>query len=484
MKKNLLYVGFGFFTLFYYSKLQSQCTVSDLAIELKSTVPVTGGCRVIFNFSWTQEVNNGNKFAYVHLWNTSQYPDLLANGLAYTNPPDYPTNSDLVNALATIVIDSNGTANPVIGTEYHPQTSVPVLTTGLIIRKRNINSSMERMTVENIILIIPNCTGSGITGDIWASQASNGKNVHCVSSGVSVVVGNPTMLGSLLCNVPRQYSLQINNLATSAISVSYNILIDEGDGIYEPFTHDLKITSSPVGPFTIAGSSNYQSGLQSYLPYSGQKPYSDHGLWVEAITGGFPNKTIYFIENSCIPLPVYFKSFTAQRNGYIVTLKWQTATELNNTGFEIQRKTGTGNFETIDFVPSKATDGNSQAELSYSYDDINISNVISEYRLKQIDFSRQSTYTEIKAVKGIGQPSGIVIYPNPSSNGKMHILFDDMNVHNISIIDMNGRVIKQWDNYADNNLSVVGLLPGIYFLRVVDRTNGKIMPNKFVIAGR
>lgn len=481
MKKNLPLAVIGFLAFSFCYRVQAQCTVSDLAIELKSAVPVSGGCRVLFNFSWTQEVNGGNKFAYLHLWNSSQYPDLKANGNAYTNPPDYPTASDLVTALATITIDGNGTTTPVIGTEYHPEPAVAVLTSGLIVRKENINLSQERMTVENIILIIPNCSGSGITGDIWASQADNGKNVHCVSSGVSVFVGNPRVAGSLICSVPRLYNVEISNLATSAITVSYNVYIDEGDGTYEPFSHDLKITTSPVGPFDIAAGAVYQSGIRSYPPYSSQKPYSDHGLWVEVITVGLTNKTINFIENNCIPLPVHFLSFTAQRSGSIVTLKWQTAAEENNTGFEVQLRATDGDFETLAFIPTQAPGGNSQSQLNYRYDDYNISNGISEYRIRQVDINRQATYTNIKAVKGIAQAPGVVIYPNPSANGEIHILFDDMGDHDISIIDMNGRVIKKWEGHGDNNLSVGGLPPGMYILRMSDHATGKATQHKFVI---
>ncbi len=483
MKKTLFFIGLIIFINSFCTRLRAQCSISNLAIELKSAVPVAGGCHVIFDFSWNQEVNSGNKFAYLHLWRASQYPDLLANGTAYTNPPDYPTGTDLVDALATIVIDNNGTATPVIGAAYHPETSVPILTTGLSVLKEPINTSIERMVIRNIQLIIPDCTGSGITGDIWASQASNGKNVHCVSSNVSVVIGNPRISGLLYCPIPRRYSVQISNLATSPISVSYNIFIDEGDGLFEPFTHDLKITSTPVGPVTIAENGTYQSGIQSYLPWSGQKPYSDHGLWVDVTTVGTPNNTIFLIENNCIPLPVKFISFTARRNGSMINLDWQTGLEQNNTGFEVQRKMGTGNFETIAFVPTQATGGNSEVTLSYSYSDFNNSSTITEYRLKQIDIDRQSTYSDVKAAKGIGQRASIIIYPNPSSNGEVHILLDDLNImHSISVIDMSGRIIKQWDAHDDTYFTVSNLAPGYYILKFVDHATDKVTLRKFIIS--
>lgn len=483
MKKYLLVTGFILFTNTFYSRLCAQCTISNLAIELKSAVPLTGGCHVIFDFSWNQEVNDGNKFAYLHLWNTGQYPDLLANGTAYTNPPDCPTGTDLANALATIVIDDNGTTTPVIGTAYHPETTVPVLTTGLSVLKEPINASVERMVIRNIQLIIPDCNGSGITGDIWASQASNGKNVHCVSSNVSIVVGNPRIAGLLYCPVPRQYSLQLSNLSANPISVSYNVFIDEGDGLFEPFSHDLKITSTPVGPITIAPNSTYQSGIESYLPWSGQKPYSDNGLWIDVTTAGTPNSTIHLIENSCIPLPVNFMSFTALRKGSMVNLDWQTSSEQDNTGFEVQRKNGEGNFETIAFIPTQAAGGNSGVSLKYNYCDVNNNVEITEYRLKQIDIDRRSAYSDIKAVKGIGPQAGILVYPNPSTNGEVHILLDDLNIiHSIAVIDMSGRIIKQWDAHGDTYYTISNLAPGLYILKFVDHVTDKLIMKKLLIS--
>jgi hypothetical protein len=55
------------------------------------------------------------------------------------------------------------------------------------------------------------------------------------------------------------------------------------------------------------------------------------------------------IEISPSPLPVKFKSFTASRSKEKVAVKWETATETNNKGFNVQRKTN-GDRENIAFV--------------------------------------------------------------------------------------------------------------------------------------
>lgn len=484
MKRNF-YLKLTGLLLLASSIARSQCTVSELAIQLHSAVPVPGGCQVVFDFSWTQEVNAGNKFAYVHLWNTAQYPALEANGLAYSPTSNYPDNADLVNALATIVINGNGTATPVIGTSYHPQPSVPALSAGVSVKKVPIDAISERMTVKNIQLLIPDCSGSGITGDIWASQAENGKNVHCVSSDVSIVVGNPRVTGLLYCAIPRQYSVQINNLSAVPISSSYDVYIDDGDGIFEPVSHELKITPASVGPLSIAAGSVYNSGKQSYMPYAGQIPYANRSLWVEVTTTGAPNTTLYLITNTCIGLPVTYLGFTAQRNQSNVILNWETGSEMNNAGFEVQRKTVNGEFSPISFVRTHAIGGNSESRLSYSYIDVNLSRGVTEYRLKQVDINGESKYSAVRAVRGMGQDIKLTVYPNPSTDGNVNVLLDEAGKnYGITLVDANGRVIGKWTKATSNLLPLRGLKAGSYFLRIDDPGNSQSYSLVFVVLSK
>lgn len=482
MKKILLITMLTWAGSFLFTKVQSQCIVSDLAIELKTATTVPGGCEVVFDFSWTQEVNDGNKFAYVHLWLSNMYPALQANGLAYSPTSNFPTSEDLADVLATIVIDHNGSDKPAIGTIYHPQASVVVLSSGVGVVKENINANIERMTLRNITLIVPNCSGAGITGDIWASQADNGGSVHCVSSNVSIVVGNPRVAGLLYCEFPRQYSAQVQNIGFAPITVSYNVYVDEGDAIYEPASHDLKLTPVPVGPVTINPGDIYNSGIQSYLPYSVQWPYYNNGLWVEVTTTGIPNKTLYFIDNSCIVLPVSLTLFTARRDHSLVFLKWETASESDNRGYELQRRTGNGDFGAIAFIPSLGDGGNSSSQLTYNYSDINFEKGITEYRLKQIDNNGKARYSETRVVKGINQEGNILIYPNPSANGEVNIVFNEVGEnYNACLVDMNGRVLRKWNKLSTTTLRMANLPPGMYSLQMTNARTNEVVTSRIMI---
>ncbi|MCK7518916.1 MAG: hypothetical protein MZV64_14925 [Ignavibacteriales bacterium] len=80
----------------------------------------------------------------------------------------------------------------------------------------------------------------------------------------------------------------------------------------------------------------------------------------------------------------------------VVNLSWTTATELNNNGFSIERKTGSSNWQTIGFVKGSGT---TTAINNYNFADRNIlSQTIYSYRLKQIDFDGTFSYSKVVQV--------------------------------------------------------------------------------------
>jgi len=110
------------------------------------------------------------------------------------------------------------------------------------------------------------------------------------------------------------------------------------------------------------------------------------------------------------PVPVELTSFTAVSNGNNVTLLWQTTTETNNSGFEVQRKQT--EWESIGFVNGQGT---TTKENSYSFVDDNLTAGKYQYRLKQIDFDGSFEYSEIVNVQ-VQAPSDYTLFqnfPNP-----------------------------------------------------------------------
>ncbi|MBK7378755.1 MAG: phytase [Ignavibacteriales bacterium] len=111
--------------------------------------------------------------------------------------------------------------------------------------------------------------------------------------------------------------------------------------------------------------------------------------------------------------PVEMTVFTATAEENKVKLKWQTVTELNNSGFEVQRKSGNENeFKALGFVQGK---GNSMMLNEYYFEDLNLNPGVYSYRLKQIDFDGTFEYSNTIEVE-ITSPTDFSLeqnYPNP-----------------------------------------------------------------------
>lgn len=116
-----------------------------------------------------------------------------------------------------------------------------------------------------------------------------------------------------------------------------------------------------------------------------------------------------YVENSVIP--VELTSFVASVSGNNVNLSWKTATEINNSGFEVQRSNG-GEFKTITFIAGKGTTTEPQV---YSFVDKGVESGKYSYRLKQIDFDGTSELSSTVEVEVLSPKEFYLAqnYPNP-----------------------------------------------------------------------
>ncbi len=200
-----------------------------------------------------------------------------------------------------------------------------------------------------------------------------------------------------------------------------------------------------------------------------------------SVCGSSAPCNVSLISVAGAPLPVTFSSFTAARTKDVVDLKWQTVTEINNRGFIVEKNTN-GTWEQVAFIASKAINGNSAEKLNYNYSDLNSNSGMTQYRLKQTDIDGNSKYSDVRAIQGLGKGSKIVLFPNPSNDGKVNIVFDVTAERDVTIMDMTGRIVRQFRSYSSNSLQVTNLVAGMYTVRSTNNDNGSIAMDKFVIA--
>ncbi len=205
--------------------------------------------------------------------------------------------------------------------------------------------------------------------------------------------------------------------------------------------------------------------------------------------GSFANNFIAFDNfsyggTSNAPLPVEFGEFSTNRiSNSDVALKWSTLSELNNTGFDIQRRLNDKDeFESIGFVKSKSLFGNSDSKLDYEFFDKNNSVSTSYYRIKQVDIDGKSKYTPIRLVDGVKTKTNSLVYPNPAKSGNATIAFNNNNAKNIFITDMSGRQIESYKSYSDHELKPGKLKPGMYLISIQNIQSGEREVQRLIIA--
>ncbi len=175
-------------------------------------------------------------------------------------------------------------------------------------------------------------------------------------------------------------------------------------------------------------------------------------------------------------LPVSLLNFKGNRTGNNVTLKWVTTNESDNAGFEIQRIVN-GEYKTVGYVNSKS--GSSDFQTSYQFTDLNIVNSISWYRLVQVNQDGTKKIMPSLAIRGLEDLKQMFIYPNPGST--VNVLFGSSSIRDIAIVDISGKQLKRWNRYGDDNITITGLQPGMYMVRVIDRNTGAKTVSKILI---
>ncbi len=174
------------------------------------------------------------------------------------------------------------------------------------------------------------------------------------------------------------------------------------------------------------------------------------------------------------PMPVSLKSLTSNVAGRNINLKWVTGSEINNSGFEVERKGFSGEFVKVGFVQGKGT---VTTATNYEFTDRNLMTGKYSYRLKQIDNNGNFEYFNLNSDAVVGVPSKFDLsqnYPNPF-NPATKINFDLPKDSKLSLklYDMLGREVSTLVNefrtagYYTVDFNASSLSSGIYFYRLL-----------------
>jgi hypothetical protein len=112
------------------------------------------------------------------------------------------------------------------------------------------------------------------------------------------------------------------------------------------------------------------------------------------------------------PLPVELTAFQATAAGAAVDLSWSTASEKNNTGFEVERSANGKAFARLARVEGA---GSSQMPRRYRYRDAAPLSGVSYYRLRQVDADGTAHYSPVQTVTRTAA-TALTAHPNPTAN--------------------------------------------------------------------
>lgn len=238
----------------------------------------------------------------------------------------------------------------------------------------------------------------------------------------------------------------------------------------------LTLTIGSVGScasqvVTIPGNTaSYESIGTSSDGVAKEREYDGSPTWQNAGSGSFG-------ATNAVILPIELIDFGASLQNGQVILTWQTATEINNNYFVLEKSKNGVEFEILNTIKGA---GNNNSYRSYSDIDLHPFAGMTYYRLKQVDFDESFSYSQIVAIES-GKAIDFCLYPNPTNSGLIKVSSLDTKNATIEIVDGLGRVVLNEvtnGNVAEFDLSKFG--KGIYLVVITSReksVSGKVIYN-------
>ncbi len=283
--------------------------------------------------------------------------------------------------------------------------------------------------------------------------------------------------GSLENNAWYTFTTSLSCVAPCTVVVTISNIICSGGGA----GFQIGYFTGTCGSLTNIGCTSGSGGTVT-ATITGLTPGQVVTIGLDGNAGA--NCTYGISASNTVVLPIELMNFILTKNVGYVGLNWSTATETNNDYYTVEKTIDGKIFETVAVIDGG---GNSTSTINYRYNDVKPYYGISYYRLKQTDYDKSYTYSEMRAVEYKNDIKlNFDIVPNPSSGG-FNLSFNSVSEEEyvVEITDLSSKIIYSNTTKLTNDKLTIdnGFAVGMYMLTVRNvKTNLSIGTKKLLIS--
>ncbi|OYT10934.1 MAG: hypothetical protein B6I18_06500 [Bacteroidetes bacterium 4572_112] len=183
------------------------------------------------------------------------------------------------------------------------------------------------------------------------------------------------------------------------------------------------------------------------------------------VTGGSNNNSSCLKGANTLPVNIISFDYSIVKDN--VELYWQTASEVNNNYFEVQRSY---NLQDWEMVSNLDGNGNSNVIINYSIVDANFdrSKDVIYYRLVQVDFDGRINYYRFLVVNYSNKNYEIIVFPNPALyTDAINVYFSGDQNFDAQLLDQyGGLIMKMENNHKQLTIDKGRLARGLYYIKI------------------
>ena len=245
----------------------------------------------------------------------------------------------------------------------------------------------------------------------------------------------------------------------------------------------LNNTCGPIPPYTWLNFTLYNSTCDSLIQLGEIVPTPSNtfiqGLdttqyYILCVTwkAGCDQFTICpLIHSSFLPITLIYFDFKYNKINGSININWSTGSEINNDYFQIEKSKNGLDFNPIGIIRGS---GNSTITINYSYTDDDPILPITYYRLKQVDYDGNFTYSKIIYCNPLNGEN-LLIKPNPTKqiieliSESKYDKFVSIDIININGKILETRIVEFIKGYNHIKFDLIDYPLGSYYLRYSDQ---------------